>query len=110
MQAGKLRHRVVIQQPAESQDAYGEPDFTWSTFATVWASIEPGRGQEYEQAQTVQQSITHRVMIRYCPGVTTQMRVKYTDRRGQTRYFDIEAVLDYQERGRTMELRCREQV
>ena len=44
MQAGKLDRRVQIQQQTATQDAFGQPQQTWTTMATVWASIDIQRG------------------------------------------------------------------
>jgi SPP1 family predicted phage head-tail adaptor len=37
---GELKQRIDIEQKSESQDAFGEPTFSWSTLDTVWAKVE----------------------------------------------------------------------
>ena len=46
MRIGTLRHRVELQEPVENQDGYGEAERTYTTYATVWASVEPLSGRE----------------------------------------------------------------
>lgn len=103
MQAGRLRHRVSIQQRVEARNGYGELISTWSTLATVWGSVEPIRGREFFEAEQVQSEISTRVRIRYYDGITAQMRVLFGSRKLQ-----ILAVIDVNERHKEMQLMCKE--
>jgi SPP1 family predicted phage head-tail adaptor len=110
MRAGKLRKRVVIQSKTPAQAADGQPVYTWGTYATVWASIEPATGREYLESTTQAQAVMHKVTIRYRDGITPEMRLAFTDRESSTRYFDIEAVLEPEIYGKELQLMCREMV
>jgi SPP1 family predicted phage head-tail adaptor len=101
MNPGKLRHRITIQQPSETKDEYKRPTTDWVDFATVWAAVEPLRGREYLLAQNTNTELSVRVRIRYLRGVTPGMRVKYGER-----FFDIQSVIDVDERHREMHLMC----
>jgi SPP1 family predicted phage head-tail adaptor len=103
MQAGKLRHRVTIQQAVEAHNAYGETIRTWSTVATVYASVEPIRGREFFDAEQVQSEISQRVRMRYRSGIKPTMRLLYG-----SRLLQIQAVIDVEERHREIHLMCRE--
>jgi len=105
MNAGKLRHRVTIQQLVATDDGYGGITETWQDVATVWAAVEPLRGTERYRAQQVQAELSHKVTIRYRPGIKPDMRLKYGDR-----ILEIEAVIDVEERHRWLELLCSEVV
>ena len=105
MNAGKLRHRTTIQQLVNTDDGAGGSIETWQNVATVWAAIEPLRGNERYTAQQVQSTLSHKVTIRYHEGVKPQMRLTY-----KGRIFDIEAVIDIEERHRWLELLCSEVV
>jgi SPP1 family predicted phage head-tail adaptor len=99
MRSGPLRHQIVIEEVTETRDSYGGVVETWSTFATVWASVGPIIGREYFASQQVQSEVTHKIRIRYLSGVTTKMRVAF-----DSRVFNIESVLNVDERDTEMVL------
>lgn len=103
MEAGKLRHRVVIQYATVAQDAYGEPVKTWATLATVWGAVEPLIGREYLAAQQLQSAIPVRVRIRYRNDVTPLMRVSWDGN-----LYDIESVQEVRTERRELILMCKE--
>ena len=103
MQAGQLRKRLTIQKRSTVQDSYGQPSTSWSDVVTVWGAVEPLSGRELMAAEAVQSEITHQVIIRYIAGITSKMRVLYG-----TRIFDIQNVLDENERHRMLTLLCLE--
>lgn len=109
MRAGRLRHRVALQRATETANSFNEPVVSWSTLATVWGAVEPISGKEFFAAQQVQSSVSHRITVRYYAGLTTKDRVLWTDpsTSGQ-RIFDINAILDRDERHRGYELMCTE--
>jgi len=108
--AGQLRQRITLQSKTIAKNTYGEDDITWTDEATVWASIEPLRGQEYLEARQEQADINARVRLRYYPNVKTYWRVKYVDRESNTRYFDILSVIEPLTRGESLNLMVREAV
>ena len=89
MRAGRLRHRVTIQQPTEgAPNSYGETANTWSTLATVWALVQTMSGREGYYAAQVQPDASVQITMRYREDVTTDMRVSY-----DSRYFNILSVI-----------------
>lgn len=80
LEAGKLRHRVIIQQPVQLQDTYGAPYTEWKVWARVWAAVEPLRGREYWQARQAGAEVDGRIVMRYQPGVTPDMVVVWQGR------------------------------
>lgn len=104
MEAGRLRHRVTIQSKSVSRNTFGEEEITWEDVATVWGSVEPLRGREFMEGRQIQAEITHRIRVRYYPdGIEPEYRVVY-----DSRYFDVMAVIEVEERHREMHLMCRE--
>lgn len=74
--AGKLRHRVALQEQIESQDATtGEVTPTWVTRAEVWAAVEPLSAREFIAAQSTQSQISVRITIRQRSDITAKWRV-----------------------------------
>lgn len=106
MRAGQLRQRIDVQSVALTGDGGGGATEVWSNFASgIYAHVEPLSGLELFQAQQVNDQLTHKVTIRYFPGITSKMRVKYG-----TRIFLIEYPIDPEERHRSIELMCKELV
>lgn len=109
IEAGRLRHRLVLQQRSPQADGGGgEAGDPWAapiTLATVWGRIEPLRGDERVRALRLEARVTHRIVIRFRSGVTSDMRLVFG-----ARHFNIRAVLDPGERRRALELLCEEGV
>lgn len=79
MDAGKLRELITIQQKTASGTGdRGQPLYTWTTFAQVYAEIEPlpPTGKKMEIARQLVATATHQISIRYLAGLTPDMRVK----------------------------------
>jgi SPP1 family predicted phage head-tail adaptor len=102
MNAGRLRHRVDIQNYVEEYDELGQLIEDWLPFAQVWAAVEPLRGQEFIAAQALASVTTTRIRMRYIPGVVSSMRVVF---RGRT--YNIQSVIEVETRGREIQLMCR---
>ena len=95
-------HLITIQQLPESTDQYNTPmESEWQDVVTVWASIEPIQGREYVLLQNTQSELTTRIQIRYRPGIKPSMRALYG-----SRVFDIQSVIDYEERHIDLQLMC----
>ena len=98
-----MRHRITIQQQTVTRDSYGGETVTWSTFAVVYAAVEPIKGQEFFESAKVNAETSHRIRIRHYPGIAPKMQVSW-----DSRIFRIEAVLNIDERDRELHLICRE--
>lgn len=103
MEAGKLRHRVDLQRVAVTRDTHGDQVKTWTTLATVWASIEPLSGREFLSASQVMADVTARIKIRGGIDLTPKDRVVFG-----SRVFDIRHVIDWGSRGVETHLMCTE--
>lgn len=104
MRAGQLRHRGTIQSEQRTEDGYGgfNPP-TWADVCTDWMSIEPLSGQEAVAARQLQDTVTHKIAMRYRSGITPAMRVKFG-----SRLFNIREVRNLDERNVRIEMRCEE--
>jgi len=78
MRAGRLRHRVTIQQLVPDPSIGGTD--TWYDYATAWGAMEPLRGREYLAAQQEGAEATGKITFRYISGVKPTMRIKHGDR------------------------------
>jgi SPP1 family predicted phage head-tail adaptor len=77
--AGKLRHRVTIQEQVETRDSSGDVLIEWEDFAVVWAAVEPLSVREFISAQSMQSQIVARITVRYRDDLTATMRILHRD-------------------------------
>ena len=80
MRAGTLRHPVIIQAATDGRTATGSPSRTWNTWAEAFVSVRPLSGQELQDAQALEERITHEVRMRWIEGVTAKMRIVLDER------------------------------
>jgi SPP1 family predicted phage head-tail adaptor len=89
IEAGRLRHRVRIEQLENLLDSNGaviQDEETgqvaqeWAEVATVWAAIEPLSAREFIQSQATQSQITARIIIRFRDGLNAAMRLVHVRR------------------------------
>lgn len=89
MQAGKLRHRIMLQHKVSVQDQLtGAVNPEWRDLKKVWADVVPLSAREFIAAQATQAEITTRITIRYRAGLTNANRIVFRDR-----IYNIEGVL-----------------
>lgn len=82
LSAGKLRHRVTIQHRVKTRSPVGDVITTWEDLHTnIAASIEPLSVREYVNSQAFQSKITARIVIRFIPNLTSDMRIIHTNKR-----------------------------
>lgn len=103
MHAGHLNKRITIQIRTPDQDDSGQPIETWTTFTMAYANIKPLVGKDFLAAKQIVDEVSHDVTIRYRTGIKPKMRILYLDR-----YFEISAVIDWEERRKWLFLKCKE--
>ena len=106
MNPGVLRHRITFLHMVEKENEVGDTVFVEEPFKTVWASVEPLRGRDYFEARKIQSEATHKITIRYLPGVTPDMKIEF-----KGRMFEIEGPpINPGERNRFLEILAKEKV
>jgi head-tail adaptor len=115
IEAGRLRDRITISAPATavngSQDAYGEIISAANPpiiAENVPAMIEFVGGKQVYTAETYMSQVTHRVTIRWMPGLLPQQGVTFTDQEGRLRQLQIMFVDNPDQRNRMLILNCLE--
>lgn len=80
MQAGEMDRRITFQRYTEAQNAMGEPIETWANLVsipTVWAKVEPVRGDESYTADKTEAEYDTRFTVRYRSDLTVKDRIVY---------------------------------
>lgn len=82
---GKMRYRIQFQKFNGARDAEtGDPavtvDENWVTQFTAYAFIDPIKGREFYAASQAQSAVTHKILLRYRKGITSDMRIKFGGR------------------------------
>lgn len=91
LNAGKLRHRIEIQKPVDTQDtSTGAVVRSWETLAVVWAAIEPLSVKEFIAAQTEDSKVSARISVRYRSDISHEMRIFHA---AKDKYYNIEGIL-----------------
>lgn len=109
-----MRQRVSLQSKSVTSDGGGSAAVTdWTTFATVYASIDPQSGQERLFGDQLQEPITHKITIRFRRDVNFGNRIVYTANFAgstYTRTFNIKRVINVETKNKYTELLCVEGV
>lgn len=103
MNIGRLRHRIIIQQPHHRPNGYGATVAEWQDLHHVWAEVRPISGRELFSANQIHTEATMQIWLRYLPNVDHTMRVKFGERT-----FEIVAIQNWREQNRTLQLQCKE--
>lgn len=106
MEAGKLRHRVELEEPTEMFNNHGDTIQVWTPKYSRWAEVRPATGREIFRAQQVQGQVDTAVTLRGkgLTGLKPKWRVKFG-----TRVFGIEAIINDLERDIMVTLICKEE-
>ena len=77
---GRMRERVTVQIASGTTNALGETVMTWADSTAVWASVDGVSSREQLLSGQNQIAISHRVQLRYLPGLTQSMRFSWRNR------------------------------
>lgn len=103
IQIGKLNKRITFMGFVNTEDEMGQETQSLAEIKTVWASLYPVRGAEYYEATKLRAKTTYKCYVRYIPGITTNMYLKYKDV-----MYTIESVIDVDLEHKMLEIYCTE--
>ncbi|WP_457093233.1 phage head closure protein [Microvirga sp. P5_D2] len=72
---GARARRFVLELPLESPDGFGGVIRSYAAGPQLWGAMEMLAGTERTRAERPEQSLTHRITLRYRDGVTGAMRL-----------------------------------
>lgn len=104
IETGKLNRRILIQQQSGTKDDSGHRADQWADVVSTWASITAPTSKEiYALGPGFTAQVTHKITIRWRPGVSAGMRIIF---RGRT--FQIQTAGDPDEGRVELNLMCLE--
>lgn len=114
MRAGNLRHRVIIEREVDNgPDDVGERMISYEKVAEVWASVEPLRGREFVETRQEQHQRDTRVRMRRQKGMIITpdcMRLVWVDEMDKRHIYDIQDVINVNNRDREWRIMCKERL
>ncbi|MGQ4272460.1 phage head closure protein [Terrihabitans sp. B22-R8] len=73
---GRLRHRIVVEEPVDVPDGAGGFARTWRDAGTVWADIEARSASFGLTADAAGQTIVHRIVMRWHDDLSARHRLR----------------------------------
>ncbi len=99
--AGRFNRQLTIENEIEMSDGCGGFVTRYETQDTIWAHICPLRASNITRADNSIVEISHRILVRFRPNISTSTRFVTGSRR-----FKVEAVRDPDETRRYLECDC----
>lgn len=78
--SGLMRERVLLQKPATNRTGLGSANLEWEDVGEVWASVFGLSSREMLQAMQANAVVTHKVRIRFYPGIEHTWRLIWRGR------------------------------
>ncbi len=79
-EVGAMRRRLVIEAPVATADGLGGAQQSFQRLAAVWAQVEWLAGTERWHEGRPEQVGTHRITLRWRPGLDASQRLRDGDR------------------------------
>lgn len=105
MDIGRTNKRITFCRYEEKENELMQSEQALVEVKTVWASVEPTRGREYQEAQRVRPELTYKITTRYHKGITPDMFIKFKDR-----FFNVISIINVRERNEMLEIVCTEKM
>lgn len=99
MDIGRMRERISFYSETEAENELQQSTIKLEKIKTVWASLEPTRGREYQEAQRLRPELTYKIYTRYFNFVTQDTIIKHGER-----YYEIQSVADVKSRHEMLEI------
>lgn len=105
MDIGRTNKRITFCRYEGKENDLSQTEQVLTEVKTVWASVEPTRGREYQEAQRVRPELTYKITTRYNKEVTPDMFIKFKDR-----LFNIVSIINVREKNAMLEIICTEKI
>jgi SPP1 family predicted phage head-tail adaptor len=98
-----MRERVSLSRTGSTTDPRWGPTPTQTSYATMWAEVEPVTATERMQDEAIQTEVTHVIRMRYRSDVSSKDVVTWRGRR-----LEVVSAIDVGARRIQLELTCKE--
>ncbi|MBO5093910.1 MAG: phage head closure protein [Lachnospiraceae bacterium] len=105
MDIGRTNKRITFCRYEEKENDLSQMEQVLTEVKTVWASVEPTRGREYQEAQRIRPELTYKITTRYHKEVTPDMLIKFKDC-----FFEIVSIINVREQNAMLEIICTEKI
>lgn len=105
MDIGRTNKRIAFCRYEEKENELIQTEQALIEVKKAWASVEPTRGREYQEAQRIRPELTYKITTRYHKGITTDMFIRF-----KNRYFQIVSIINVRERNEMLEIICTEKI
>jgi len=105
MDIGRTNKRITFCRYEDKENEILQIEQVLTDAKTVWASVEPLRGREYQEAQRIRPELTYKVTTRYHTEVTPDMLIKF-----KQRLFQIISIINVREKNEMLEIMCIEKI
>jgi len=112
IRANIMRHRLKLETlSTASQDTFGEDDAGYTLLGTRDAAIEPLKGNERFVAQQLDPNLSHKITMRWDSTVATLTpKGRLVMMSSTSRVFDVQSIINVDERDHTLEIMAMERV
>ena len=101
MDIGRMKQRIFFCRWETKVNELQQEEQSLVKIKRVWASVEPMRGREYQEAQRIRPELTYKITTRYHKELTSDMFIQY-----QEREFRIVSVINVKEKNEMLEIIC----
>lgn len=101
MDIGRTNQRITFCRYEEKENVLSQSEQVLEEIKTVWASVEPTRGREYQEAQRIRPELTYKITTRYHKEITPDMFIKF-----RNCFFNIISIINVREHNEMLEIIC----
>lgn len=105
----RMRERIAIKVNSYAKDDLGANIPTATTLTTVWAKVQPLRGNELKDIGRLAAKQMHLIIIRHRTDLTTDNFIVWESRTGDIT-LNIRSIQNRDERGQFLFMECEEGV
>lgn len=105
MDIGRTNKRVTFCRYEETTNELEQEAQQLKRIRTVWASVEPKSGREFQEADKDHPELTHIITTRYFADITPDMFIEFKGRQ-----FNIKSIRNIREANEMLEISCTERI